>query len=147
MAQDRSRRGRVFPLLVGLVLLLIGAVLTVGGFKLASLHGSPYYLAAGVGLILAGGLIAVRRPLGVWLYVLVVVATVVWALWEVGLQGWPLVPRLVAPLILLIPVLLVFPGIGGGRRATVGLWAALAVLCGACLYMLARKIRGAEVIK
>jgi quinoprotein glucose dehydrogenase len=128
MAQDRSRGGKIFPLLVGLVLLLIGAVLAVGGFRLVGLGGSPYYLAAGIGLILAGGLIAVRRPLGVWIYVAVVAATVVWALWEVGLQGWPLVPRLVAPLILLIPVLLVFPGIGGGRRATAGLWAALAVL-------------------
>ncbi len=26
-------------------------------------------------------------------------------------------------------------------------WAALAVLCGICLYMLARKIRGREVVK
>ena len=81
MAQDRSRGGKIFPLLVGLVLLLIGAVLAVGGFELVSLHGSPYYLAAGVGLVLAGALIAVRRPLGVWLYVAVVAATVLWALW------------------------------------------------------------------
>lgn len=128
MAQDRSRGGKVFPLLIGLVLLLIGAVLAVGGFKLLGLDGSPYYLTAGIGLLLSGLLIAVRRPLGVWLYVAVFVATVLWALWEVGLQGWPLVPRIVAPLVLLILVLLVFPTIGGGRRATVGLWAALAVL-------------------
>ncbi|MDO9335629.1 MAG: membrane-bound PQQ-dependent dehydrogenase, glucose/quinate/shikimate family [Caulobacter sp.] len=128
MAQGRTRGANAFPLLLGAVLALIGLVLLVGGFTLIGLGGSPYYLVAGAGLLLSGGLIAMRRPLGVWIYVGVFAATLLWALWEVGLQGWPLVPRLVAPLILLIPVLLVFPRIGGDRRTGGTLWAALAAL-------------------
>ncbi|RYF92736.1 MAG: membrane-bound PQQ-dependent dehydrogenase, glucose/quinate/shikimate family [Caulobacteraceae bacterium] len=128
MALNRTGWAKAFPLIVGGVLALIGAVLLVGGFTLIGLGGSPYYLLAGAGLLISGGMIAMRRALGVWVYLGVFVATLLWALWEVGLQGWPLVPRLFAPLVLLIPVLLVFPRIGGDRRTGGTLWAALAAL-------------------
>ena len=128
MVQRQLRGGKISPALLGLVLILIGAALLVGGIKLVTVGGSAYYLLAGVGLIASGGLIALRRPLGVWVYVGVFLATLVWAIWEVGLQAWPLVPRVIAPLVLLVLVLLVMPGIGGARRTATGLWAALAVL-------------------
>jgi quinoprotein glucose dehydrogenase len=55
---------------------------------------------------------------------------VLWALWEVGLNGWALVPRVIAPTVLLVLVLAVLPvvdpGPPGRRKSLVG-FAALAV--------------------
>jgi quinoprotein glucose dehydrogenase len=55
---------------------------------------------------------------------------VLWALWEVGLNGWALVPRVIAPAVLLVLVLaalpVVDPGPPGRRKSLVG-FAALAV--------------------
>jgi quinoprotein glucose dehydrogenase len=112
------RRGAVsIPLvLLGVVLALIGAVLAVGGGQLIVLGGSFYYLLAGLGLVASGVLIALRRPMGAWIYVGVFALTVLWALWEVGLQGWPLVPRIVAPTVLLALVLLAWPALDTGPR-------------------------------
>jgi quinoprotein glucose dehydrogenase len=87
--------------LLGVVFLLIGVVLAVGGAWLAALHGSLYYGLAGLGLIASGVFLARRRITGVWIYAGVFGLTLIWALWEVGLNGWALVPRLVGPLVLL----------------------------------------------
>ncbi|MDZ4376380.1 MAG: membrane-bound PQQ-dependent dehydrogenase, glucose/quinate/shikimate family, partial [Phenylobacterium sp.] len=94
---------------VGAVLGVIGLVLLVGGVWLVAIGGSPYYALAGAGLLAAGGLLIRDQVLGVAVYALVFLATVVWALWEVGLQGWPLLPRVVGPALLLLPVLAIVP--------------------------------------
>ncbi|USQ94860.1 PQQ-binding-like beta-propeller repeat protein [Caulobacter sp. RL271] len=91
----------VLAAILGVVLILIGLTLAAGGGWLLALHGSPYYLLAGLGLIVSGVLLILRRIAGIWVYAAVFAATLVWALWEVGLNGWALVPRLVGPLVLL----------------------------------------------
>ena len=113
---------RVLIMALGLLLALIGVVLAGGGGWLAALGGSAYYLAAGLGLIAAGILLFRLQASGVWVYVAVVVVTVAWGVWEVGLDGWALVPRLVAPLVLLIFVLAALPALAwrGGRLALAG---------------------------
>ncbi|MFN3353671.1 MAG: membrane-bound PQQ-dependent dehydrogenase, glucose/quinate/shikimate family [Brevundimonas sp.] len=100
------------------MLALIGATLLIGGVWLVVLGGSPYYLLAGAALIASGVLLVMLRPLGAWIYFGVWIATLVWAVWEVGLQGWPLVPRIVAPTILLALVIAALPVLlpGRGRR-------------------------------
>ncbi|SNS72974.1 MULTISPECIES: membrane-bound PQQ-dependent dehydrogenase, glucose/quinate/shikimate family [unclassified Azospirillum] len=113
--QTRGRGGNPLTLLLGLLLALIGLALTGGGGWLLALGGSPYYLAAGIGLLLAGGLIVTGRAAGAWLYILVFLGTLAWAFWEVGLDKWALVPRLVGPLLLLILVVLALPGLTPGR--------------------------------
>lgn len=92
----------------GLIIALIGLLLAVGGVKLLWLGGSSYYLLAGLGLLASGILLMGQRALGAWVYIGVFAVTIVWALWEVGLDGWALVPRVVAPFVLLVPVLLTF---------------------------------------
>ncbi|WP_374471652.1 membrane-bound PQQ-dependent dehydrogenase, glucose/quinate/shikimate family [Phenylobacterium sp.] len=117
--------------LLGGLLVLLGAVLTAGGLWLALLGGSLYYLLAGLGLAVAGMLIFRRQLLGLWVYVALFLATLAWAIWEVGLQGWPLVPRLVGPLVLLVLVLAAAPALAGrptGRRIALGGLAGLAVM-------------------
>jgi quinoprotein glucose dehydrogenase len=131
MAIERSA-GDVAAWLVialGAVFGLIGLSLAIGGGWLLSLGGSPYYLLAGLGLMTSGGLLLRLRLLGVLVYALVVAATVVWALWEVGLNGWALVPRVVAPLILLALALLTLPALHPrGWRLALGGLGGLAVL-------------------
>ena len=88
---------------------VIGLVLLVGGGWLIALGGSFYYLVAGIGLIVSGTLISQRRMEGALLYLLVFLATLLWAWWEVGTNGWELVARLVGPAILLVLALAVSP--------------------------------------
>ena len=85
---------------VGVVLVLAGLALALGGGKLLSLGGSAYYLLAGLGCLVAGVQLVRKRRSGNWIYLALFAATVIWALSEVGLQFWLLLPRLAAPLFL-----------------------------------------------
>lgn len=84
----------------GVVLALVGLALLIGGFRLVTLGGSWYYLLAGIATLVSGGLLIRAKAVGSQLYLLVVVATVVWALAEVGTNFWGLVPRLAPVLVL-----------------------------------------------
>jgi len=101
---------QIFPapllaLIVGLVIALIAIVLIIGGIWLVALGGSAYYLLAGIAMFASGLLLMRGQRIGGWLYCAVVFFTLIWALWEVGGNGWALVPRIVAPVVLLIAVL------------------------------------------
>lgn len=94
-------RGRpAIPAITGSLVALLGLGLAALGGWLQVLGGTPYYFAAGVGLLASGVLIALARRTGVWLYLMVLGGTVVWAIAEVGLEGWALIPRVVAPAVL-----------------------------------------------
>jgi quinate dehydrogenase (quinone) len=115
-AAVRSNRGRILLLLFGGVLILVGLALLSGGLYLAALGGSWYYLIVGL-TIIAAGLFYIRgRILGAWLYGVAVLGTLAWALWEVGLTFWPLIPRLSGPLALAVPALLLVPLLSPVRR-------------------------------
>ncbi|MDB5428981.1 MAG: glucose dehydrogenase [Caulobacter sp.] len=133
MAQgSRGGAGLWAARVLGILLLLIGLVLTGGGGWLAILGGSLYYLLAGIGLIISGVLIVRGRVSGAWIYGAVFVATVLWSLWEVGLSAWPLVPRIIGPAVLMALVLLAVPALtaerGPRRGALAGLIAFVAFL-------------------
>ena len=93
---SRPRPPRIFASF----LLLIGLVLAVGGVRLASLGGSLYYVIAGVLLIASAVLLWRGRRSGAYLYWLLTVGTVVWALLESGFNGWALAPRILPFLVL-----------------------------------------------
>jgi quinoprotein glucose dehydrogenase len=94
-----QRRGIVL-LVTGIVVALIGLALLGLGVWLAVLGGSWYYWIAGLALLASGILLAMGRSAGAWLYALILAGTTIWALAEVGLDGWALIPRLVAPAVL-----------------------------------------------
>src|SRR5687767_10978451 len=95
---DRRPRNRsLVLLLLGALFALIGLVLAIGGAWLAILGGSIYYLLAGIGLVASGVLLIRRRALGAWIYLGIFALTILWAFWEVGLEGWALVPRIIGP--------------------------------------------------
>lgn len=114
---------RALLLIIGVLIALVGVVLLGGGGYLASLGGSPYFLLMGVALAAGGALIAVRKPIGAWVVALAMLATVVWALVDVGLVFWPLFSRLFTFGVIALVVALIYPtlkkaaGDHGGRGA------------------------------
>ena len=89
-------------LLIAAIVLAAGLVLAVGGAWLAVLGGSLYYLLVGLTLVASGYWISLGRAEGAWLYLCAFIATLLWAWWEVGLNTWALVPRVLAPMVLLV---------------------------------------------
>lgn len=88
------------PVITGAVFLLIGLVLAGGGAWLVSLGGSWFYLGAGIGFIATALLLWMQRPAALWVYALLLLATLAWSLWEVGLDWWPMATRLGLPFLL-----------------------------------------------
>lgn len=115
---DTERRGTGFwwTMFVGVVLLVFGTPIAAGGLWLISLGGSWYYLPAGIGLLLTAWFLLQRSINALWVYVVTYTATLAWALWESGLDGWAQVPRLVAPTVVLILVLTTVPTLRGSVR-------------------------------
>ena len=123
-------------IILGVVFLLVGAVLVAGGVWLMTLGGSWYYLIAGLGLVVVGVLLMTQRMAALWLYLLIYLGTWIWAVWEVGWEGWPLVPRVVAPTVLLVLVLFTIPVLrrtGRHRGSAVTLGASGAAVAGLAL--------------
>ena len=123
---DKAGWGTV---LLGFVLCLIGIVLLIGGIWLIVVGGSWYYGLAGLALTVSGVWICQGEMGGAWVYIATYVITAIWAFCESGLNGWALVPRLVAPTVLLVWLLLIIPGLdsSGGRRVRAGGFALLAI--------------------
>ena len=101
--------------LIAIVVALLGLPLLGLGAWLIVLGGSWYYALAGLGLVIVAALLARRSMAAIWLYLLVWLATLGWAYWEVGLDYWAQVPRVVAPTILLV-ILLLFTPLLSGRK-------------------------------
>ncbi len=116
MTDQSSKRGLVTWLLVAyaVVLAVLGAALAYEGGRLVAVGGSWYYVLAGIAVLVAGVLLALGKRAGLWLFGATLAATIVWALWEVGLDGWGLIPRL-AWISVLGLVLLPFWGVARRR--------------------------------
>lgn len=91
----------------GLLLVAIGLALALGGAKLIWLGGSWYYLPAGLLALLSGYNVLKRKWwTGAAIYGVLLAITLIWALFEAGLDGWALMPRVVSPLVLGLPFLI-----------------------------------------
>lgn len=88
------------PRLLAAVLALIGLTLLAGGVWLVALGGSFYYALAGIAVVVSAIFLWQGRKLGAWIYIGMLVATLIWGLFEVGFDPWGLVPRIVAPAVL-----------------------------------------------
>ena len=93
----KGRRRRV----LAVFLALVGFILVLGGAYLAILGGSFAYLVAGGALLVTGFWCWIgAEHRAIVAYQTLLVATIVWSLWEVGADLWALMPRLAAPLLL-----------------------------------------------
>ncbi len=97
-------------IILGVIVAAIGAVLSIGGAWLVILGGSAYYLLAGLAMLFAGIMLVRGRMIGAYVYIAVTALTVIWAFFDARSNfAWALVPRIVAPIVLLIATLLVMP--------------------------------------
>lgn len=79
--------------ITGGLMVALGVILALGGVWLASLGGSWAYGLIGLGLVATGILLCKRRLLSLVAYAVLLLATGIWALWEVGLDRWQMIPR------------------------------------------------------
>ena len=118
------------PIATGILVGLIGLALLIGGGWLIALGGSWYYLLAGIGLVVTGALLLLRRRAALWVYAAVLIGTLAWSIAEIGFDWWPLAARgdIVFPLALWLLCPLVTRGLKSDgritpRAATLPLWA------------------------
>ncbi|MEP6971015.1 MAG: PQQ-binding-like beta-propeller repeat protein, partial [Betaproteobacteria bacterium] len=76
------------------LMILMSFALAFGGIWLLAVGGSPYYLLLALLLFICGVMLMRRSAAAFWVYALVLLATLIWALWEAGLDWWPLAARL-----------------------------------------------------
>lgn len=130
-----SSRGSWWPVTVAALLVLFGVPIFAGGMWLIGLGGSWYYLLAGLGLLVTAYYLFRRDSKAIWVYIVTFVGTLAWAFWEVGLNGWAQVPRLVAPTVVLLLVLSTLPKLRGSglrtRKGTASIAVSLAAVIGA----------------
>lgn len=104
-----NRFARWTLVVLGTALVLVGTAAALGGIQLVMLGGSWYYAPAGLAMAVSGALIAMRRPLALWLFAATTIATIVWSLWESGLEFWGLVPRLAPFVVMTLVISLLAP--------------------------------------
>lgn len=95
------------------LLVLLGLALGGGGAWLAMLGGSWYYLIAGLVFLLTAILLWRGSPSARPLFAVLIVGTLAWALWEVGLDWWQLGTR--GGVIVLLGLWLLTPWATGGQ--------------------------------
>ncbi|RZI66093.1 MAG: membrane-bound PQQ-dependent dehydrogenase, glucose/quinate/shikimate family, partial [Pseudomonas sp.] len=83
-----------FNVALGSVLVLLAVMLGAAGLWLAVLSGTWYYLCAALALLWVGTLLVRHAALALWVYAVLLLGTLAWSLWEVGLDWWPLAARL-----------------------------------------------------
>ncbi|MBX4931980.1 glucose/quinate/shikimate family membrane-bound PQQ-dependent dehydrogenase [Rhizobium bangladeshense] len=76
-----------------ILFIIIGLALGGGGLWLVTLGGSVFYLFAGLMFLVTAGLLLMRKAAALWVYAVLVVAALAWAVWEVGFDWWQLGPR------------------------------------------------------
>lgn len=79
--------------LTAIMFLLFGLFLGAGGLWLLILGGSPFYLFAGVMMLITGGLLWRRRASALLVHGALIIAALIWAIYEVGFDWWQLGPR------------------------------------------------------
>ncbi|PZL88103.1 membrane-bound PQQ-dependent dehydrogenase, glucose/quinate/shikimate family [Pantoea sp. ARC270] len=114
MAETSSRSARglgIASVLLGLVLLATGLFFAIGGGKLVALGGSWYFLIAGIVIVLSAIQFFRRKSSAAVLFLLVFIGTLIWSLFDAGLDFWPLVSRLMVPAGLTLLAFLIWPSL------------------------------------
>src|ERR1041385_3295528 len=124
-------------ILTFLLLLITGLGMGVPGLYLASLGGSFYYLIAGILVLVCAVLVRERRSFGIVLFWLVFLGTALWSLWEVGLNGWALMPRLVFLCVAGLWLLFLSPQDGVMPRRRAALLSGLVIVAAAAVALFA----------
>jgi quinoprotein glucose dehydrogenase len=130
---------RKSQLTIGIVLAVLGIALAAGGAWLVGLGGSWYYAITGAAFLLTALLLLLSSPGALWVYTAIAAGTLGWAIYEAGLDWWPLAARL--DVIFVLGLVLLTPWVGRvlepgqdaravtlARRGRIALAATLAVI-------------------
>mgnify|MGYP001142620036 FL=1 len=93
MAETKTQRSGILVILTALFAAFCGLWLLIGGVWLVSLGGSWYYPIAGIIMLGVTALLWRRKRSALWLYAALLLATMIWGVWEVGFDFWALTPR------------------------------------------------------
>ena len=93
--------------ITGAILLVMGLGLLGAGIWLIALRGSWFYAFAGLLMGGSGWLLIRARAGALVLYAILVLSTLLWSLWEAGLDWWPLAAR--GDIIFVVGLLLLMP--------------------------------------
>lgn len=118
---ETSHRRRVLAFALALVML----ALVPAGAYLVALGGSPYYLIAGLAVGLSAFWAWHGDERSLIAYAALLIGTLLWAVWESGVNAWALQARMAAPLVLGFWVL--WPWLARIPRANLGLVAVAAI--------------------
>lgn len=105
--------GYWLTMVLAIVLLTFGGAIFGGGLWLIALGGSPYYVLAGIGLLLTAFFLFRTSMAAIAIYFVTWLGTLGWAFWEVGFDWWAQLPRLLAPTIVLLLVAATIPVLRG----------------------------------
>ena len=93
MAETHSKQPRLLVTLTALFAAFCGLYLLIGGVWLVAIGGSWYYPIAGLVMLGVTVLLWRRKQSALWLYAVLLLATMIWGVWEVGFDFWALTPR------------------------------------------------------
>ncbi|KAA8734739.1 membrane-bound PQQ-dependent dehydrogenase, glucose/quinate/shikimate family [Acinetobacter qingfengensis] len=94
---------KIYRYIFVILTFIVSIVLIFQGYRLLSLGGTSFYLIAGIAYILIAIFYAIRKSLGLWISIVIYVATIIWAIAEVhSLDFWPYIPRLVVPTVIFV---------------------------------------------
>lgn len=93
MAETKSQQSRLLVTLTALFAAFCGLYLLIGGAWLVVLGGSWYYPIAGLVMLGVTVMLFRGKRAALWLYAALLLATMIWGVWEVGFDFWALTPR------------------------------------------------------
>lgn len=93
MAEIKHKQSSLIVVLTALFAVLCGLYLLIGGVWLVTLGGSWYYPIAGLVMLGVALLLWRGKQSALWLYAALLLATMLWSIWEVGFDFWALTPR------------------------------------------------------
>ena len=97
----------IYKRVLAALVCLCGFGLLGGGVWLASLGGSLFYVLLGAALIAIAALLLRQSVWALWLAAATIIVTMLWAIWEVGLDWWQLAPR--GDVVVLLGALIALP--------------------------------------
>lgn len=106
------------PIVSGIIYLLIGVGLSIAGARLLAFGDTLYYLLAGIAFAVTGILLIRAKHSALYLYAAFLIYTFFWALYEVGLDGWKLLPRL--DIVIVLGFYLLMPWVRRGLKNSQG---------------------------
>ncbi|MBS0846773.1 membrane-bound PQQ-dependent dehydrogenase, glucose/quinate/shikimate family [Citrobacter sp. JGM124] len=108
---SKQKGMRAWCILLGLIILLVSLYYIIGGIKLLSLGGSSYFAGTGILMLLSAIQLFRRKSSAVSLFAVAFIVTVIWSLYDAGMEFWPLVARLMVPAGLMLILLLTLPAL------------------------------------